>query len=124
LLNYIKGEALIIYLFIYSLIIVIWYPLKNIFKRINTLKEEELKANRFKRNYPIFKTFLVSNRKYDLPQTPILLGAATAQLKIAIITSPYCNFCSEPHYILKDILKRYDENVSVNIIYNVNLKKT
>ncbi|PIV92825.1 MAG: hypothetical protein COW44_12695, partial [Flavobacteriaceae bacterium CG17_big_fil_post_rev_8_21_14_2_50_33_15] len=60
-----------LYLFTSTLVFTIWYFLKNSLKKLNRLKEAEVKANRFKRNYSIFKRILTSNEKFVLPDTPL-----------------------------------------------------
>ncbi|NCP05178.1 MAG: thioredoxin domain-containing protein [Flavobacteriales bacterium] len=111
-----------LYLFTSTLVFTIWYFLKNSLKKLNRLKEAEVKANRFKRNYSIFKRILTSNEKFVLPDTPLAFGNDGAPLEIGIVTSPFCGYCQEPHYMLKSILKKYNGYVKVSTLYNANPK--
>lgn len=111
-----------VFLFVASSVAAIWYILRSLLKKVNDLKSFELKANRFKRNYDMFKKMLLTSRVYQLPESLLILGNPNAELKISIITSPFCGHCSEPHYMLKSIQEKYKERVSVSILYNVNPK--
>lgn len=106
------------YIFIYLSILMIWFSLKGIVKKLKKLKEEELKYNRFKRNYPAFKNNLLSKQKYDLPTNPITIGDKDSSLQIAIITNPYCGSCAYAHRIINDIIEKKDRNVSLSVIFN------
>jgi len=119
-----KVFSYILYAFIYIVILMIWYALKNILTNNNQLKEAELKANRFKRNYTIFKNTLISKPKISLPQNTIILGNKNAALNITIITSPFCGFCKEPHYMLENILKKHERNIAVKVLYNFNMNES
>ncbi|EPR73028.1 Vitamin K epoxide reductase [Winogradskyella psychrotolerans RS-3] len=104
-----------------SLLTAVWLPLKKILKKVNDLKTVELKANRFKRNYNTFKLLLTSEDRYNLPETKLVFGNKNANLKISIITSPYCGFCEEPHYLLKSLLDKYEQQLNISIFYNASL---
>ncbi len=119
----IRGFPILLYLFVYVAILMFWYPLRTLFERINHLKKEQLKANRFKRNYALFKNTLISKQKYSIPQNPIVLGNKSAPIRIDIITSPYCSHCTEPYYLLKRLLKKYEEHLAVAVMYNVNMRQ-
>jgi uncharacterized membrane protein len=102
-------------------ILAIWFPLKGILVQTKELKEAELNANRFKRNYKIFKNLLVSKPKYQLIDNPVTLGNSNAELRIDFITSPYCAYCSESHKMLKNILDNNDSHIAVSVIYNFDI---
>ncbi|MUP46519.1 hypothetical protein E0K83_12300 [Gramella sp. BOM4] len=96
-----------------------WFKLKNILVQKNYLRAEKLKANRFKRNYKLFKKVLETSRRYKLPENKLTFGTPSAGLNIAIVTSPYCDYCKSPHYMLKSFLEKFQESISVSIYYNV-----
>ncbi|NCP52521.1 MAG: hypothetical protein GW817_09635, partial [Flavobacteriales bacterium] len=73
--------GIILYLFTSTLVLSIWLLLKNFLKKFNGLKEMEIKGNRFKRNYSIFKRILTSNEKFVLPDTPLAFGNDGAPLE-------------------------------------------
>lgn len=112
----------ILFFLVASIMVTVWFPLKKLLTKINHLKDFELKANRFKRNYTIFKNTLLSNEKFKLPSTPLSFGNQNSMLEISIITSPFCSYCKEPHYLLKSILENYSDNVKISIIFNVHPK--
>ena len=116
-------DSLLIYLFVASSIIVSWVALKRVLVRLNLLSKRELKANQFKRNYKLFKNNVLSSKHYNLPESKLLFGNDSAKLKISMITSPFCSFCEDPHFMLKDILSKNPDNVSVSLLYNVNVKE-
>ena len=111
-----------LYLFVVAMMTASWFPLKRMLTKVNHLKEVELKANRFKRNYTMFKKMLVASEHYELPESLLVFGNPNATLDISIITSPFCGHCTEPHYMLKSILDKYGEHITVSMLYNVNAK--
>lgn len=109
------------YLFSYLLVLVSWNSLKDTLININTLRSELVQANRFKRNYSIFKNTLISHPKFVVPQTSLVFGKGT-KLTIDFITSPYCGFCKAPTEMLRGFLEKYGKHITVRFIYNVNLE--
>jgi uncharacterized membrane protein len=110
-------------LFIFLSLFISWHYLKDKLITINKLQSELIQANRFKRNYHIFKNTLISNPKFALPQTYLLFGNADAKVTIDFITSPYCGFCKAPYKMLRNFLKKHGKLIAVRFIYNVNLEK-
>lgn len=98
-----------------------WSWIKDNLIKIKELKEYNIKANRFIRNYEIFKLALKSRNKFDLPYTPIVLGSKSNNIEISIISNPWCKYCSEAHKVLMGILQRHENNVCVKIIFNTEL---
>ncbi|HXJ99700.1 MAG TPA: vitamin K epoxide reductase family protein, partial [Gelidibacter sp.] len=114
--------GVLLFLLVSSIMTAVWFPLKKILTKVNQLKNVELKANRFKRNYTIFKNTLLSTKKLKLPSSPLTFGDQDSQLEISIITSPFCSYCKEPHYLLKSILENYTDSVKISTIFNVHPK--
>ncbi|TXD82435.1 hypothetical protein ESY86_14410 [Subsaximicrobium wynnwilliamsii] len=110
------------FLLVGSVSTVFWYTLKNLLSRLNHLKENELKANRFKRNYTIFKKMLTAPSRLKLPDNELILGNPNANISISIVTSPFCGHCKDPQYMLKTLLEKYDDAINVSVLYNVNPK--
>lgn len=82
---------------------------------------------RFKNNYNLFNSLL--SRKISIDTTikganGILLGnkSKAAPLKITLVTNPLCGHCKEAHKVLEEILLKNNENVQVDIRFNVNVK--
>jgi uncharacterized membrane protein len=111
--------SVLLFFAIISLLTAVWIPLKKTLKKVNDLKTVELKANRFKRNYKTFKLLLTSGNRYDLPESKLVFGKKGANLKISIITSPFCGHCEEPYKVLKDIERKYGEELQISIFYHI-----
>ncbi|GGK10958.1 hypothetical protein GCM10007962_01310 [Yeosuana aromativorans] len=116
--------GLLLFLTTAALLMSIWFPLKNSLKKINHLKAVELKANRLKRNYELFSKMLKISEHYNLPESLLVFGNQKAPLRIHIITSPYCGHCKDPHYILKSVLDKYEEQLNISMLYNLNPKNS
>lgn len=120
-------NSLIVFGFTFLTVIFFWYLLKKNFLEIKQLKEFQIEANRFLRDYEIFKNnLLVSNKVQQIliqSDDSIILGNPDARLKMIIITSPFCGFCANTHKIIEEILDKYSEKVCFNIYFNFsNLK--
>lgn len=118
----ITWSGLFIFLFVTSTGAVLWFSLKETLTKMKQLKEEELKANRFKRNYKLFKNMLLASKRYDLPKSLFVFGNLDSKLNISIVTSPFCGHCTEPHYMLKSLLDKKQEHLNISILYNVRPK--
>lgn len=118
----IGGIEIVILGFVFTLVGSSWFQLKRNLEHLKRLKIFEMKANRFKRNYSIFRKMLKSSPKFDMPISPIKFGNPESPLQISIVTSPFCGYCKEPHYMLKSILDKYENELGVSIFYNVNPK--
>ncbi|QIY91234.1 vitamin K epoxide reductase family protein [Chryseobacterium gallinarum] len=93
------------------------------FNNLLTQKEELQKSNaknlRFKRNYELFKSQLVQNEKIEFRDNQtFLVGNKDAKLHISIISNPYCGFCKGAHKIAEDLLKRYPNDISIQMRFN------
>lgn len=109
--------SVLIYFFIGFSTLLVWFTLKKSFIKANELKENELKANRFRRNYFVFKNALVGNQKYEIPEELSLSNNKKALINIDLITSPFCGFCKDPHFMLQEIKKNYGDTINVRTIY-------
>lgn len=118
----IAGIELIIYGFAFSLVALIWFPLKKNLEHLNELKAFEIKANRFKRNYGIFIKMLKSSQEFDIPIAPIRFGNPAASVELSIVTSPFCGHCKAPQFMLKNLLDKFKDELCVSMYYNVNPK--
>jgi len=49
----------------------------------------------------------------------LVFGNKNANLKISIITSPFCGHCEEPYNMLKVIEKMYGETLQISLFYNI-----
>jgi len=115
-------SAIILFLFVFLSVSIIWIVLKKILKSQKHLKEFQFKANRFIRNYEIFKNNLLTKRKVSFPEIPIILGNKESKTIITIISSPFCGHCKKAHEILERIVEKHSENLQIQIILKFDLK--
>lgn len=120
---YIPLHSLILFGLIFLISSVIWLSLKKLLTTQKELQEFQFKANRFIRNYEIFKNTLLSERKLEFPKIPIILGNKEANTVITLISSPFCGHCKEAHEILEEILSKFSKNLQVQIILKTTLKE-
>ncbi|MXS71305.1 thioredoxin domain-containing protein [Flavobacteriaceae bacterium W22] len=109
-------------LFVFSLCVIALsvYMIKPLLLNIKNLKEENIKNLRFKRNYSVFKNTLKKDDQQFFEHENIVLGNPNANLKISIITNPFCSYCKEAHEILHQILSKYEENLNISVRFNYN----
>lgn len=88
-------------------------------------KEEHRKANiknlRFKRNYDIFKDQLLKeDNKVDfkINNGGFILGNSKAEIKISVVSNPFCGFCKDAHLLLEKLVLQYPEKLQVQIRFN------
>jgi Thioredoxin/Vitamin K epoxide reductase family len=114
-------QSVLVFGFVFVAVALVWTILKKPLTRQKELKEFQIKANRFMRNYEIFKNTLVSSVPINdnpIQSGAILLGNTDAPLKIIVVTSPFCGFCAEAHTIITAILQKYPETVCFDIRFN------
>lgn len=117
----ISYKPLIVFGFISSTIVLIWSILKKALTQQKKLQEFQFKANRFLRNYEVFKNSLLSKESIEIPYSPIILGNKDGKTQITVITNPFCGHCKEVHEILDKILEKYSDNLLVKIIFKTNI---
>ena len=115
-------QSLSILCFVNTITILIWLSIKSIFIKQKELKEEQLKSNRFQRNYEIFKNTLVAKKSVQLPYTPFVLGNGKSNKIITIITNPYCKHCASVHEIICKILHKFRNEIQIQIIFKIDLE--
>ncbi len=118
---FISDKSIAIFSFTFVFIILIWFQLKKNIEFLNETKEFKFKANRFYRNYEIFKNNLVSNTRTRLAYSPIILGNGKSNLEITIITSPFCGYCKDAHDLINKILILGENNFKVKVIINADI---
>ncbi|WP_250253576.1 vitamin K epoxide reductase family protein [Chryseobacterium sp. Marseille-Q3244] len=108
------------------LTVILWAIIFSAVMYSNTLleqKEELQKSNaknlRFKRNYELFKSQLLERDKIEFQDTETFsLGKKDARLRISIISNPYCGFCKDGHKLAESLLKKYPDDVSLQMRFN------
>jgi uncharacterized membrane protein/thiol-disulfide isomerase/thioredoxin len=99
--------------------------LNNILQQKETLQKSNAKHLRFKRNYELFKSLLVQNEKINFSDNETFsLGSKDAKLHMAIISNPYCGFCKDAHKIAEALLKKYPNDISVQMRFNYSSNST
>ncbi len=101
----------------------VWSLLKSILIKNKELKEFQIKANRFIRNYKLFKNNLKESRKIEIFDSPIKLGNKECKIVITIITNPFCGYCKRVHEILDSILEKHYEEIQINLIIKTEIEK-
>lgn len=117
----INASSIAIVLTLSLFVIVTWSSLKKLINKLNELKGFQFKANRFIRNYTIFKNTLLSGVKVELANSPILLGNKESKTEIAIITNPFCGYCKGAHEIIEKILALHKDNLKIKILINADI---
>ncbi len=112
----------ILFGFLFLSLVIIWINFKKILTERKTLKEFQLKANRFIRNYEVFKNTLITAKKIAMPQDCITMGNMESNTHICVITNPFCSHCKEVHKIVDDILGKYGDRVGIKMIFKSNFE--
>lgn len=118
----------IYFLFYFFLLMVVYFGVHLIKKagKISLLRKSTIaQNNRFKRNYTLFKMALNASEKLETTTfalEKIILGNPNANLKIIIISSPYCSYCKNAHELIIEILDRYNDKVCIQFHFNFNIK--
>lgn len=108
------------------LTVILWAIIFSAVIYFNTLleqKEELQKSNaknlRFKRNYELFKSQLLERDKIEFQDTETFsVGKKDTRIRISIISNPYCGFCKDGHKLAESLLKKYPEDVSLQMRFN------
>ncbi len=108
----------VFYILWFSLFYILWVKTKNHIIENNESKQSLIELNRLVRNYQVFKNTLNVNKTYSFPSSAIKLGNANANLELTIITNPFCGHCKQPYEMLKSFLSKYENRISINIIFN------
>lgn len=115
-------KELIVFGFVFLSVMMIWSALKKLFTQRKELKEHQLKAIRFERNYTIFKNSLLAKDKVELPQSLIILGNKESKTKITVISNPFCGHCKGAHEVIETIFEKHHNDVQIQIILKTNLE--
>lgn len=116
------SKGLIVFGFVFLSVMLTWSALKKLLTNLKELKEYQLKAIRFERNYTIFKNSLLVKDKAELPQGSIILGNKESNTKITIISNPFCGHCKDAHEIMDTILAKHHNDVQIQVILKTNLE--
>lgn len=125
LIFFISLQSIILFGFVFLLVTVAWFFLKDILIKQKEFEEFHFKGNQFMRNYNIFKNTLLTSptKTNSILSKGLLLGNIAAPLKIVLVTSPFCKYCAETHIIIERILEKHPEQVCFIISFNFNIKQ-
>jgi thiol-disulfide isomerase/thioredoxin len=126
------GKFQFVYIPIYSLSYVFLligiysavYLIKNSYKVSLDRKSTIAQNNRFKRNYSLFKMALNASEKLETTSydsEKIILGNPNSNLKILIVSSPFCGYCKNADELVSEILDRYNDKVCIQFHFNLNI---
>lgn len=118
-------QPILIFCLVFSFIILIWSNLKKLLLHHKYLKEFQLEVTRFIRNYDVFKNSLLASDKtnyHELSSGNLVVGNENANLKITLISNPFCSHCKAAHILIEEILKKHKDNVCVDFRFNFNVE--
>lgn len=105
---------------------VLCFNVKNLIKANFDLKSQLMESNRFRRNYGLFKLALLASKKYSIEKLDsgnLILGNPDANLKILVVTNPFCGHCKNAHSVIEEILKLHKDEVAIHIRFNINFER-
>lgn len=112
-------ESILLLIFFASIIIILIIYLNENLKKNEKLKSENIKNLKFKRNYNLFKSYLLKNEKLQfLNNSKFIVGNLNAKINIKLITNPYCGFCKDAHILIDELLKKYENQLSIEFRFN------
>ena len=85
--------------------------------QVSQLRQE---INSIKSNEDVFKTLLTQQPCYEVSNSDsqILFGNPDAQLKVSILTNPFCNPCAKMHARVETLLKETKGNACIQYIFS------
>jgi protein-disulfide isomerase/uncharacterized membrane protein len=86
--------------------------------RGNEVEQVKQEINAIKADEAVFKALLTQQTHYDVSEvdSQIIFGNPDANLKITILTNPFCNPCAKMHKRVKKMLQDTNRKVSVQYI--------
>jgi protein-disulfide isomerase len=90
------------------------------FSRGNQAEQLRHEINSIKSNVDVFNTILIQQPLYEVSKSDsqILFGNPDAQLRITILTNPYCTPCAKMHEKVENLLKDAKENLCIQYIFS------
>ena len=86
----------------------------------NGMEQITQEINSMKANEEVFRTLLTQQPYYEVSRSDsqILFGNRDAQLKVSILTNPFCNPCARIHKRVEKILKDTKREISIQYIFS------
>jgi uncharacterized membrane protein/RNAse (barnase) inhibitor barstar len=121
-----KATHMIPFVFILSLISIIWIKGKALFKKNMVLKSTEIKYNQLKRKELVFTTLLSNNQQIetnDLDEIKtIVIGQVEAPVTLYAVLSASCGHCHSAYENILKLIHKKPQEIKAKIIFNVNIK--
>lgn len=107
-------------LFIYFITFYSFYIHNQLVTKNKKLQKDNIKNLKFKRSYDLFKSQLLSNNQIQINSIyqSFFIGNPQSKIHISLISNPFCGFCKSAHEIIEELLKKYANNISVQIRFN------
>jgi protein-disulfide isomerase len=118
--------SVIVFGLVFVSVIIAWAALRRLLTQQKELKEFQLGSVRFARNYTVFKNSLLASEKVNyqtLSLGNLIVGNGNANLKITIVSNPFCGYCAAAHILIEEILKKHKDNICINIHFNFNIER-
>lgn len=115
--------SILLFGLVFVSVMLAWSTLKKSLTNQKELKEFQLKGTRFMRNYVVFKNSLLASDKTNyqsLSSGNLVAGNENANLKITLVSNPFCGHCKEAHAIIEEILKKHKDSLCVDFRFNFN----
>lgn len=123
--NVFSAVNAISFLFILSVVLLVWMKFKALFKKNITLKNIEVKHNQLKRKELVFSTLLSNNQQVntdnlDQLQT-VVIGQDSAPVTLYAVLSASCGHCHLAYENTIKLLHKRPDEVKAKIIFNINI---
>lgn len=106
---------------------VLWISAKRHITKYQQLINDKVTLLRLKSNFRLFKLALSQENKISKPpsfitENEIKLGNPNAVLELTFVTNPTCSFCKEAYATIKEILKKYSDEVLISVRFSVDVR--
>ncbi|RZS98955.1 vitamin K epoxide reductase family protein [Aquimarina brevivitae] len=119
----IKINELITFAFLFSVLAITYFFIKNKIVATKELKSNNVKLNQFKRDEQLFNHLLSLSETIKDTQTfehEIILGNPNAGFKLISSTNPMCGFCKDAFEAYRRVYRTLSDNLQIVIRLKVN----
>lgn len=99
-----------------------WLLLRQIFNKKKEVQQSEVQLLQLFRSAEVFDTYLKIQKHIDtfpLP-TDFQIGNRHAPLQVIIISSPYCQPCSDAHLMMMQVIEKHRDKMGITIRFLIN----
>ncbi len=107
----------------FSVTFIGWNFIASLLNNKKDFKKNKINFFKFKKNFNLFNALLEKSKTIstNLSDTSeIVFGAIDSSLHITIITNPFCGHCKAVHTLIETVLKKYPDNVKIQVRFNIN----